>query len=151
MRVWTETSELVAHFMKLTTRVNFETRQWQSLLTRLTKEVHGVLKATKVCIVKAMVFPAVLSWMWELGHQEGWVPKNWCFQIVVLENTLESPLDFKEIKPVDLKGNQPWIFIGRTHTESEVLILWPADVKSQLTGKDRRQKEKRAAEDEIVR
>ena len=74
-------------------------------------------------------------WIWELNHKESWAPKNWCFQIVVLEKTLESPLDFKEIKPVNPKGNQPWIFIGRPDAETEAPILWPPDVKSWLTGK----------------
>ena len=64
--------------------------------------------------------------MWALGHKEGWMPKNWCFRIVVLEKTLESPLDCK-IKPVYPKGNQPWIFIGRTDAEAEAPILWPSD------------------------
>ena len=73
--------------------------------------------------------------MWELDHKEGWV-LNWCFWTVVLEKTLESPLDRKEIKPVNPKGNQPWIFIGRTDAEAETPILWPPDVKSWLTGKD---------------
>ena len=74
--------------------------------------------------------------MWELDHKEGWVLKNWCFQIVVLDKTLESPLDCKEIKPVNPKGNQPWIFIGRIDAEAEAPIHWPPDVKSWLTGKD---------------
>ena len=74
--------------------------------------------------------------MWELDHKEGCMPKNWCFWTVVLEKTLESPLDGKEIKPVNPKGNQPWIFIGRTDAEAEAPILWPLDVKSQLIGKD---------------
>ena len=88
-----------------------------------------------------------------LDHKESWVLKNWCFRIVVLEKTLENPLDSKEIK---LKGNQLWIFIGRTDVEAEAPILWPPDVKNWLTGKDPdvgndwRQKEKRAAEDEMV-
>ena len=73
--------------------------------------------------------------MWQLAHKEGWVPpKNWCFQIVVLEKILESFLDGMEIKPVNLKGNQSWMFIGRT--DAEALILWPPDVKSWLIGKD---------------
>ena len=94
--------------------------------------------------------------MWELDCKEGLALKNRCFQIVVLEKTLESPLDCKEIKPVIPKVNQPWIFIERTDTETEALILWPSDVKTQLTGKDPdvgkdwRQKEKRVAEDETV-
>ena len=74
--------------------------------------------------------------MWELNHKEGWAPKNWCFWIVVLEKTLESRLDCKEIKLVNPKGNQPWIFIRRTDAEAEALILWPHDVKSWFTGKD---------------
>ena len=75
-------------------------------------------------------------WMWELDYKEGWVPKNWCFWTVVLEKTLESPLDCKEIQPVHPKENQSWVFIGRTDTETETPILWPADVKNWLIGKD---------------
>ena len=63
-------------------------------------------------------------WIWELNHKEGWAPKNWCFWTVVLEKTLENPLDSKEIKPVHPKGNQPWLFSGRTDTEAEATILW---------------------------
>ena len=74
--------------------------------------------------------------MWELDHMEGWVPKNWCFQTVVLEKIIESPLNCKEIKPVNPKGNQLWTFIGRTDTEAEASILWPPDVKSRLIGID---------------
>ena len=68
-------------------------------------------------------------WMWELDHNDFWAPKNWCFQIVMLEKTLESPLDCKEIKAINLKGNRPWVFIGRTDAEAEAPILWPPDVK----------------------
>ena len=95
-------------------------------------------------------------WMWELDYKESWGTKNWCFLTVVLENTLESPLDFKEIKPVHPKGNQSWIFIGRTDAEAETPILWPPDVKNWLTGKDPdagkdwRQEEKGMTEDEMV-
>ena len=74
--------------------------------------------------------------MWELDHKESWVPKNWCFWTVVLEKTFESLLDCKEIKPVNPKGNQPWIFIGRTNDKAETPILWPPDVKNWLIGKD---------------
>ena len=74
--------------------------------------------------------------MWVLDHKEDWVPKNWCFWTVVLEKTLESPLDCKEIQPVHPKGNQSWIFIGRTDAEAEAPILWPPDLKSWLIGKD---------------
>ena len=75
-------------------------------------------------------------WTRELDHKEGWVPKNLCFQTVVLEKTFESPLDYKEIKPVSPKENQPWTFIGRIDAESETPILWPLHVKSWLIGKD---------------
>ena len=73
--------------------------------------------------------------MWELDHKEGWVPMNRCFRTVVLEKTLESPLDSKEIKPVNPKGNQSWIFIGRTGAEAEAAILWPPDSKGWVTRK----------------
>ena len=81
-------------------------------------------------------FPNSHVWLWELDHKEGWVPKNWCFWTVVLEKTLESPLDCKDIKPVHPKGNQPWIFIGRTGAKAEPPILWPPDAKNWLMGKD---------------
>ena len=74
--------------------------------------------------------------MWELDQEDSWVPKNWCFKTVLLEKALESPLDSKEIEPVYPKGNQSWIFIGRTDAKAEAPILWPPDAKSRLTGKD---------------
>ena len=74
--------------------------------------------------------------MWELDYKERWALKNWCFWSVVLEKTLESPLESKEIQPANPKGNQSWIFIGRTDAEAETLIIWPPDVKNWLTGKD---------------
>ena len=74
--------------------------------------------------------------MWELDHKQSWAPKNWCFQTVVLEKTLENLLDCKEIQPVHPKVNQSWIFIGRTDAEAETPILWPLNVKSRLIGKD---------------
>ena len=75
-------------------------------------------------------------WMWELDCEEGWVPKNWCFWTVVLEKTLESPLDCKEIQPVHSERDQPWVFFGRTDAEAETPVLWPPHVKSWLIGKD---------------
>ena len=75
-------------------------------------------------------------WMWELGYKEGWVPKNWCFWTVMLEKTLESPLDCKDIQPVHPKGNQSWILTGRTDAEAETPILWTPDAKNWLTWKD---------------
>ena len=94
--------------------------------------------------------------MWELDYKESWVPKNWCFWTVVLEKTLESPLDCKEIQPVHPKGNQSWILIGRTDAEAEAPILWPPDAKKWLigedpdAGKDWRQEEKGTTQDEMV-
>ena len=99
---------------------------------------RDITSLAKVHIVKAMVFPVVMCgwlWMWELDHKEGWAPKNWCFW-TVLEKTLESPLDCKEIKLVNPKGNQPWIFTGRTDVEAEGSIFWPPDEKSWLIGKN---------------
>ena len=95
-------------------------------------------------------------WMWELDYEESWGPKNWCFWTVVLEKTLESPLDCKEIQPVHSEGDQPWDFFGRTDAEAETPILWPPDVKSWHiwkdpdAGKDLGQEEKGMMEDEIV-
>ena len=94
--------------------------------------------------------------MWELDYKESWVPKNWCFSGVVLEKTLESPLDCKEIQPVHPKRDQSWVFIGRTDVEIETPILWQPDVKSWLIGKDPDagrdwgQEEKGTTEDEMV-
>ena len=99
--------------------------------------LHSVLKSrdvtllTKVHTIKAMVFSSCHVRMWELDNKKGWAPKNWCLQTVVLEKTLESPLDWKETKPVNPKRNQPWIFIGRTDVEAEAPILWPPDEKKR--------------------
>ena len=125
--------------------------------------VDSILKSrditlpSKVRLVKAMVFPVVMygceSWTIK---KESWELKNWCFWTVVLEKTLESPLDCKEIQPVHLKGNLSWMFIGRTDVEAENPIFWPPDVKSWHiwkdpdAGKDWRWKEKGMTEDEIV-
>ena len=95
-------------------------------------------------------------WIWESDHKESWALKNWCFWTVVLEKTLESPLDCKEMKPVHPKGNQSWIFIGRTDAEAETPVLWPPDMKNWLIGKDPdagrdwRWEEKGTIEDEMV-
>ena len=101
-----------------------------------------VLKFSKLCFFKAKFssqsygFFSSHVWMWELDHKESWVPKNWCFWTVVWEKTPESPLDCKEIQPVHPKGNQSWIFIGRTDAENETPILWPPEVKNWLLRKD---------------
>ena len=108
---------------------------------------RNITLLTKVHLVKAMVFPSHV-WMWGLDYKESWAQKNWCLWTVVLEKTLESPLDFKKIQPAHPKGNQSWVFIGRTDIEAETPVLWPPDAKSWLiwkdpdTGKDWGQEEK---------
>ena len=114
---------------------------------------RDITLSTKVHLIKAMVFSVV---MWKLDYQESWAWKNWCFWTVVLEKTLDSPLDCKEIKPVHSKGNQSRVFIWRTDVEAETPIFWPPDVKKWLmwkdpdVGKDWRQEEKGMTEDEMV-
>ena len=101
-------------------------------------------------------FSSSHGWIWVLDYKESWEPKNWCFWTVVLEKTLKSPLDCKEIQLAHPKGNQSWIFIGRTDAEAETPVLWPLDVKNWLTGKDPdagqdwRQEEKGMTEDEMI-
>ena len=101
--------------------------------------LDSILKSRDITLptkVKAMVFPVVMYGMWELDYKQSWAPKNWCFWTVVLEKTLESPLDCKGIQPVHPKGDQSWIFIGRTDAEAETPIFRPPDAKNWLTGKD---------------
>ena len=111
---------------------------------------------TNVHTVKMMVFPVAMYRCEELDYKESWAPKNWCFWTVVLEKTVESPLDCKEMQPVHPKGNQLWIVIGRTDAEADAPILWPPDAKSRLigknpdAGKDWRQEEKEMTEGEMV-
>ena len=111
---------------------------------------------TKVHLAKVMVFPVVMLWMWELDYKESWMQKNWYFWTVVLEKTLESPLNYKEIQPVHPKGDQSWVFIGGTDVEAETPILWPPNAKSWLiwkdpdAGEDWGQEEKGRTEDEMV-
>ena len=143
-----------------------ESKRCFLLRRKVMTNLDSVLKSkditllTMVHIVKSMCWFFFFSshvWMRELDHKEGWVLKNWCFWIVVPEKTLENPLDCKEIKSINTKGNQPWIFIGRIDAEAEAPILWPPNVKSQLIGKDTdagkdwRQKNKKVAMDKMVR
>ena len=128
---------------------------------KVLTNINGILKSrattlpTKVCLVKAMAFPVVM-YGYELNYKEIRALKNWCFWTMVLEKTLESPLDCKKIQPVDPKGNQAWIFIGRTGAEAETPIIWPRDKNNWLiwkdpdAGKDWRREEKGTTEDEMV-
>ena len=111
-------------------------RKAMTILDSILKS-RDITLPTKICIVNATVFPIVrYGWMWELDHKKGWALKNRCFWTVVLEKTLESPLACKEIQPVYPKGDQSWVFIGRTDAEAETPILWPPLAKSWLIGKD---------------
>ena len=130
---------------------------WSSIfwnLCRYKKQRHYF--ANKGPSSQSYDFSSSHVWMWELHYKESWVQMNWCFWTVVLEETLESPLDCKEIQPVHPKGDQPWIFNGKTDAEAEASILWPPDVKSWLIGKDpdaRKdwgQEEKGTTENEMV-
>ena len=111
---------------------------------------------TRVHLVKAMGFSSGHVWMWVLDCEESWALKNWCFWTVVLEKTLESPLDCKEVQPVHSKGDQPWVLFGRNDAKAETPILWPPHAKSWLIGKDSDagrdwgQKEKGTTEDEMA-
>ena len=130
-------------------------RKFMTNLDSILK-TRDITLPTKVRLVKAVVFPVVMYECESWDYKESWALKNWCFWIVVLEKTLESPSDCKEIQPVNPKGNQSWIFIGRTDVEAETPIRWPPDAKSWLIWKDPhawkdwRWEEKRTTEDEMV-
>ena len=160
-----EKVEIVTNFIFLGSKItadgdcSHEIKRRLSLGRKSITNLHSILKGkditllTKFCIVKAMAFP-VAMYGCDLDHKEGWALKNWCLWTVLLEKTLESPLVSKENKPVNPKGHQPWIFIGRT--EAEAPILWLPDAKSLLTGKDLdagkewKQEEKGMTENEMV-
>ena len=124
-------------------------------LDSILESIHITL-LTKVHTVQSYDFSSSHVWVWELDHKESWALKNWCFWTVKLKKTLEGPLDCKEIKPVHPKGNQSWIFIGRTDAEAEAPVPWPLDVKTWLIGKDPnagkdwRREEKGTTEDAMV-
>ena len=158
-----ETMETVRDFIFLSSKItadgncSHEIKRCLLLGRKAMTNPDSILKSrditmpTKIRLVKAVVFPVVMC-----GCESWTIKKNWCFWTVVLEKTLESLLNSKEIKAVNPKGNQPWIFIGRTNAEAEAPILWPPDSRSQLirrdadAGKDWRQEEKGTTEDEMV-
>ena len=160
-----ETMQTVMHFIFLGSKITAES-DWSHDIKRCLllerkamTNVDSILKSRDVTLPQGLYsqsygFSSSHVWMWELNPKEDWAPKNWCFWTVMLEKTLESRLDFKEIKPVNPKGNQSWIFIGRT--DAEAPILWPPDVKRWLirkdpdARKDRKQEEKGMTEDEMV-
>ena len=130
-------NQYLANFQTILIGVGFVTgRKPMTNLDSILKS-RDITLLTKVHLSsQSNGFSSSHVWMRELDHKEGWAPKNWCFWTVVLEKTLESPLDSKEIKPVNHKGNQSWIFIGRTDAEAEAPVLWPHVAKSQLIRKD---------------
>ena len=130
-------------------------RKVMTILDSILKS-RDITLPTKVHLVKAMVFPVVMYGCESWTIKESWAQKNWCFWTVVLKKTLESPLECKEIQSVHPKGDQSWIFIGRTDVEAETPVFWPPDAKSWFlgkgpdAGKDWRQEEKGMTEDEMA-
>ena len=160
-----ETMETVSDFIFLGSKITADGDCSHEMQRRLLlgrkpmTNLKSILKSrditlpTKVYLVKAVFFPSSPVWMGELDYKESWALKNWCFWTVVLEKALESPLDCKEIQPVNPKGNQSWIFTGKTNAEAP--IFWPPDAKEWLIGKDPDagkdwRQEKGTAEDEMV-
>ena len=127
---------------------------WRISMTNLDSALKSTHFADKGPYRQSYGFFSSHVWMWELDHKEGWAPKNWYFCTVLLEKTLESLLDSMEIKLVNLKGNQPWIFVGRIEAKVEAPVLWQSDVKSLLTGKKgsdaRKDWGQEVTEDEVV-
>jgi len=151
---WTPISlQMVTAAMKLKTLASWK-KSYGQPRQHIKKQRHYCAK--KDLSSQSHGFSSSHGWMWELDYKESWAPKDWCFWTVVLEKTLESPLDCKEIQPVHPKGNQSWISIGRTDTKAETPILWPPDGKNWLlwkdpeAGKDWRREEKGTTEDEMV-
>ena len=131
---WTPKSlQMMTAAMKLKDTCFLEEKLWETTQYIKKQRYHF---ANKGLSSQRYGFSSRHVWIWELDYKESWVLKNWCFRTVVLENTLESPLDSKEIQPVNPKGNQPWIFIRRTDAKAEAPIVWPPDEKSQLVRKD---------------
>ena len=160
-----ETVEIVADFIFWCSKVtadfdcSLEIKRCLLLEWKVMTSLDSILKDReialpgKVCLVKTMFFSGSHVWIWELGYNESWTPKSWCFWTVVNEKTLESLLDCKEFQPIHPKDNQSWIFIGRTDAEYETPVLWPPDGKNWLiwndsdVGKDWKREEKRTMED----
>ena len=145
--------QMVTAAMKLKTHTPWK-ESYDQVRQHIIKQRHHF--ADKGPSSQGYVFSSSHVWMWELDYKESWALKNWCFWTVVLEKTLESPLDCKEIQPIHSKGNQSWVFIGRTDVEAETPIFWPPDEKSRLiskhpdAGKDWGQEEKGMTEDKMV-
>ena len=163
-----ETMETVTDFIlevsKITADFYFshEIKRCLLLERKVMTNLDSILKSRDMTLPtkvhsQSYGFSSSHAWMWELDYKEGWAPKNWCFWSMVLKKTFESPLDCKEIQPVHPKGDQSWVFLGRTDAKAETPILKPPDVKSWLiwkdpdAGKDWGQEEKGMTEDKMVR
>ena len=156
-----ETMKTVTDFIFLGSKItadgvcSYEIKRRLLLGRKAMTNLDSILQCRDITLLTVCLSSSHV-WTWELDHKEGWATHNWCFQTVVLEKTLESSLDCKEIKPVHPKRNQSWIFIGRTDAEAEAPILWPPDEKNWLfgkdptVGKDWRQEKKGMTEDEMV-
>ena len=140
-----ETVETVANFIFMGSKItadgdcSHEIKRRLLLGRKVMTNLDSIFKSRDITVNKGLPsqgygFSSSHVWMWELDYKESWAPKNWCFWTVVLEKTLESPLDCKEIKPLNPKGNQSWILTGRIDAEAEAPILWPPDMKNWLTG-----------------
>ena len=142
----------------VTAAMKFKNTPWKESYDQLRQHIKKQRHyfAHKCLSSQSYGFSSSHVWMWALAYKESWAPKNWCFWTVVLEKTLESPLDSEEIQPVHPKGNQSWIFVGKTEAASETPVLWPPDARSWLiwkdpdAGKDWRWEEKGMTEDEMV-
>ena len=141
-----ETMETVTDFIFLSSKItadgdcSHEIKRLLLLGRKVTTNLASILKSRDITnkgpSSQSYGFSSSHVWIWKLDYKESWAPKNWSFWTVALEKTLESPLDCKEIQPAHPKGNQSWIFIGRTDAEAETQILWPPDAKNWLLGKD---------------
>ena len=167
-QIYRETTETVTDFIFLGSKItadgdcSHEIKRHLLLGRKAVTNLESIFKKQKHDFAKKVLssqiygFSSSHVWVWELDHKESWALKNWCFWTVVLEKTLESPLDCKEIQPVHSKRNQFWVSIGRTYIEAETPILWPPDAKSWLirkdpdAGKDWKQEEKETTEDKMV-
>ena len=164
---WHINGDTVSNFIFLGSKVtadgdcHHEIKRHLLLGRKVMTNLDSILKSTELLCPQSpssqgYVFSSSHVWMWELDYKESWELKNWWFWTVVLEKTLESPLDCKEIQPVHTKKDQSWVFIGRTDVEAETPIFWPPDAKSWLTGKvsdvgkDWKQEEKGTTEDEMA-
>ena len=139
--------ETVAEFIILCSKItadgdcSHEIKRHLLLCGKVMTSLDGILKSRDIVLPTVLPsqgygFSSGHVWMWELYYKESWAPKNWCFWTVVLEKTLESPLNCKEIQPVHPKGDHSWVLIGRTDVEAETRIIWLPDMKNWLTGKD---------------